>query len=201
MLAVSLSLMGCAQHRLAQEPGLVTQWDRRQPLASDAPAPDITLVLRTRYLKFGQPADPSMAKWWSKHKVREQLTDVMGEFPCLARARWDGEEAGAYRLVIEATHAIRGRKFLNALSSTSRYVIPSSSTGAIELDALVARGDALLKRYDAVGTYAIKRHALFLLAPMWWGYRVPSATMEDTFRDLFLQLQRDASTLFAEGGG
>ena len=59
-----------------------------------------------------------------------------------------------------------------------------------------------MKTYEAVGSYKIKRHLIFLVAPWMWGYRVPSNTMEDTFRDLFLQIHRDAAELFqvTEGG-
>lgn len=94
-------------------------------------------------------------------------------------------------MVIEATHAIRGNKFLNTVSQSTYCAIPSSSRGVIELDARVYRTGQPPTSYSAVGTYAIKRHVLLLALPFVWGYKVPARTMEDTFRDLFLQIQRD----------
>jgi hypothetical protein len=188
-LAIAVSLTGCAQTRLSHEPGLVATWNR-QPLPATSSPAKLTLMLYTRYLEFDQPSDPSIAKWWSKHKVRHQLEDVIGEFPFLTLATSDGIPPED-RVVVEATHAIRGNKFLNTISQSTHYLIPSSARGVIELDARVYRTNQPPTFYEAVGTYAIKRHALFLALPFLWGYKVPARTMEDTFRDLFLQIQRD----------
>ena len=180
----------------------MSAWDRA-PLTAAAPAPDLAVKLYTRHLSFGEPGESPFSKWWTKRKLHEQLKDVKAEFPFLAHARWepaeDAEEA-PYRLVIEATHAIEGNKTLHWFSATSRYLIPSSETGVIDLHGRVYRGETLLKAYDAVGRYRNKRHLVFLALPWLWGYRVPSRTMEDTFRDLFLQVQRDAATLFSTRG-
>ncbi len=188
-LAIAVSLTGCAQTRLSHEPGLVTTWDRR-PLPPTTFPTTLPVILHTRYLEFDQPSDPSFEKWWSKYKVRHQLEDVIGEFPFLALVSSDEAPTGD-RVVVEATHAIRGNKFLNTISQSTHYAIPSSARGAIELDARVYRNGQPPTSYSAVGTYAIKRHILFLALPFLWGYKVPARTMEDTFRDLFLQIQRD----------
>lgn len=197
LLASLLILTGCAQRRLTHEPGLVSAWDRSQPFPADSPSPQIALVIHPRYLEYGKPTEPGVAKWWSKHKVRHQVDDVIGEFPFLRQARPTDVEA-PYRLEIEATHAIRGNKTLHWFSGATYGLIPEKATGVIELDAVVAQGVQALKSYTATGSYAITRQALLMLLPMKWGYKVPAATMEDTFRDLFLQIQRDAPTLFPE---
>lgn len=189
LIACSLGVGGCAQTPLSHEPGLVTTWNR-QPLPATSFPTKLTLILYTRYLEFDQPSDPSLEKWWSKHKVRHQLEDVMGEFPFLAPVASDEVPTGD-RVVVEATHAIRGNKPLNTISQSTHYLIPSSARGVIELDAWVYRDSRLLNTYEAVGTYAIKRHLLFVALPFLWGYKVPARTMEDAFRDLFLQIQRD----------
>jgi len=178
----------------------VSAWDRA-PLTTSAPAPDLAVMLYTRHLMFGEPAESLVSKWWTKQKLHEQLRDVQDEFPFLAQAQWEpADETGIpYRLVIEATHAIEGKKLLSVVSATSRYVIPSAQTGVIDLRGRLSRGQTLLKTYEAVGRYRCKRHLVFLALPWMWGYKVPSRTMEDTFRDLFLQIQRDAPTLFSSG--
>ena len=197
LLAISLS--GCAQTRLSHEPGLVSRWDRQQTALHDVSSATLSVVLHTRYLEFDTPADPSVAKWWSKAKVRHQLEDVIGEFPFLREA--SSETPASYpQLLIEATHALRGPKALNTLSQMTHFLIPSSATGFIELDATLARDGQTLKRYEAVGRYRLKRHLIFLALPFLWGYKVPAATMEDTFRDLFLQVQQDLPALLSTGG-
>ena len=188
-LLMVVGLIGCAQTPLSHEPGLVATWDRR-PLPPTTFPTTLPLILHTRYLEFDQPSDPSLEKWWSKHKVRHQLEDVLGEFPFLAPVTSDEVPTGD-RVVVEATHAIRGNKFLHTISQSTYYLIPSSGRGVIELDARVYRNDQPPTSYHAVGTYAIKRHLLFLALPFLWGYKVPARTMEDTFRDLFLQIQQD----------
>ena len=59
LLAVTtllLSASGCAQSRLAHEPGLVSAWDRA-PLTAATPAPGLAVMLYTRHLMFGEPAE------------------------------------------------------------------------------------------------------------------------------------------------
>ncbi|HAM40945.1 MAG TPA: hypothetical protein DDX89_00550 [Candidatus Omnitrophica bacterium] len=199
-LAIAISLTGCAQTRLSHEPGLVSRLARPQPALKEPSAPTLFVVLHTRYLEFDKPADPSVAKWWSKHKVRHQLEDVIGEFPFLRLASPEAPTSPP-RLLIEATHALRGHKTLNALSRMTHGLIPSSATGCIELDATLSRDGQPLKRYEAVGRYRLRRHLIFFAMPFLWGYKVPAATMEDTFRDLFLQVQQDLPTLFPASGG
>jgi hypothetical protein len=197
---------GCSRARLSQEPGLVTSWDRQRPAAS-APAPIIALAVHPRHLEFDAPASAGLAKPWYKRKLRAQVEEVVGEFPFLANARWASSDdltsevpiEAPYRLVVEATHAVRGSGMRNKIASTVHFVIPSSDKGYVELEADVYRGAERLKTYEATGSYKTTRHLLFLLAPWMWRTGVPQATMRDTCRDLFLQIQRDASALFRAG--
>ena len=92
-LGLSLCLVGCANTRLSHEPGLVTGVDRQQPLGGAARAPELSLILHTRHLEFGEPSDPSVGKWWSQRKIRGRLEEVMGEFPFLAEAQWEATDA------------------------------------------------------------------------------------------------------------
>lgn len=199
-VAIAITLSGCAQTRLSHEPGLVSRWDRKPLVLRETSATTISVILHTRYLEFDTPADPSVAKWWSKAKVRHQLKDVIGEFPFLRHAS-EESPASSPQLLIEATHALRGNTTLNTLSQMTHALIPSSATGFIELDATLSRDGQPLKRYEAVGRYRLKRHLIFVALPFLWGYKVPAATMEDTFRDLFLQVQQDLPTLFQTSGG
>ena len=193
LLVLTIFVAGCARGRLAHEPGLVTDWDH-QPFPAMAQPPELSLILHTRHLMFDKPSSSPVSKWWSKRKVRKQLGDVMEEFPFLGQAQWEAK-AAPYQLEIEATHAIQGSSFRSSLSSMTKYIIPVSETGVIELEAWLSRDGQPLKTYEAVGNYTIKRHLIFLILPWMWGPRVPSNTIEDTFRDLFLQIQRDAATL------
>lgn len=193
ILVLAIVVAGCARGRLSHEPGLVTDWDH-QPFPAMAQPPELSLILHTRHLMFHRPSSSPVSKWWSTHKVRKQLNDVMGEFPFLGRAQWEAT-AAPYQLEIEATHAIQGSSFRSSLSSMTKYIIPASETGVIELEAWLSRDGQPLKTYEAVGNYTIKRHLIFLILPWMWGKSVPSDTIEDTFRDLFLQIQRDAATL------
>ena len=197
LLVLAMLVTGCANTRLSHEPGLVTAWGGG-PFPAMTRPPELALILHTRHLAFGQPSSSLVSKWWSKKKIRKQLKDVEGEFPFLSRAQWDAKGT-PYRLEIEATHAIRGSKFHSGLSSTTKYIIPVSEKAFVELEAWLYRGPELLNTYEAVGSYKIKRHLLFLLVPWMWGYKVPSTTMEDTFRDLFLQIQQNAAELFSIG--
>jgi len=129
--------------------------------------------------------------------MRKQMRAVMEEFPCLARAIWDGE--APYQLAIEATHAVRGSAVWAFFNRTSYSLIPSSDESEIELIAAVARGDRRLAVYEATGTYRTKRHLFWVLLPPAWKRQVPRRTAEDTFRDLFLQIQQDAGKLFESG--
>jgi len=149
---------GCANTRLSHTPGLITTWDRHS-LQAKAEAPELALALYNRALSFGEPSGSQFGKWWSKRKIRTRLEKVLQEFPFLEHMQWeeDVDENTEYRLVIEATHAIRGSRFGNSVSQVSRYIIPSVQKAFVELDAWVYRDIQHLKTYEAIGSYKIKR--------------------------------------------
>jgi hypothetical protein len=193
-LAVCCVLVsGCARARLSQEPGLLTQ---PRQAAARGPVPRLSLTVHPRHLEFDSPAGAGFIKPWYKSKLRAELDAVLGEFPVLANASWDAPDA-PYRLVIEATHAVRGSGMRNKIASTVHFLIPSSDTGHVELEADLFRGAQRLKSYEASGSYKSTRHLLFLLTPWLWRTGLPAAVMRDTFRDLLLQLERDAGQLFS----
>jgi len=102
-----------------------------------------------------------------------------------------------YRLLIEGTHGIDGNKTLRTISEITRYIIPSSERGSIELDARLYRGDEEIKRYRVVGAYKVRWFLLILAVPWMWNSGVPGDVVEDAFRDLFIQVQNDAPQVFA----
>jgi hypothetical protein len=184
-LLVSLCA-ACASSRLTQEPGLVPSWDRRHP----ADVPHVDVVLHARQLRFDVPVGTYFAPRWSRRSTAKQLDRVLAEFPFLQPAA-----AGAtpYRLAIEATHATGGSKRWSKVGKMSNYLIPCVEETAVELEGRLLRDGQVVKTYEAVGTYKTKRHLLFLLWPLTWKNRAPGATTADTFRDLFLQVERDAA--------
>ncbi len=196
MLA-GLWLAGCASSRLTQEPGLVTA-GHRVDASGPSTTPTVSVILHTRQLRFDAPVGSYFGPHWANSTTQKRLEQVLGEFPFLQPAAPDAARS-PYRLVIEATHATSGNKRLSTISSFTKYLIPCSEQHAVELVAVLLRGATPLKTYQSVGTYTTKRHLVFLLLPMRWGLRVAGDTTTDTFRDLFLQLQRDAGTLLADG--
>jgi len=189
ILLTSLCLSGCATRPLTQQPGLVTTWDRSRDTRPSLPA--IAVLLHTRQLRFDTPVSAYVGPHWTQRATLKQLERVLREFPFL-QSTTSGSDDTRYRLVIEATHATYGDKRLSAISKFTKYLIPSSERNAVELEATLSRDETLLKTYEAVGTYTTKRHVLYLLLPMTWGLHVRGETTAQTFRDLFLQIERDA---------
>jgi hypothetical protein len=176
----------------------VGEWDFTQPFFPATAPPALAITLHGRYTAFGEPSGSALNTWWSSRTVRRQILEVMREFPFLSDAQWDAPER-PYRLVIEATHAVRGSKLRTGISRMSHHLIPVTEERAVELEAWVFRGEELLRRYEAIGRYKTRWHLLFLALPWMWGPRVVSRTVQETFRDLLLQIQQDAPALFGTG--
>jgi len=120
----------------------------------------------------------------------------MREFPFMASVKLETSDA-PYRLEIDATHAIRSNPWMTILSVWSLFLIPSRTEASLELAARLYHSSRLLKTYQAMGSYQSTAHLVFL--PV--SFRRQSIALrskEDTFRDLFLQIQRDAEQLFLE---
>jgi len=197
---LSASVAGCAQSRVS------TAWQSPSSSPVQTPAPTLTLEIHARYLMFEEPEESHVEKWWSSQRLQSRLDTVIAEFPFLANAQpapaGEAPPSTDYRLVVEATHAIRGNDTLHWLSSTTPWIIPSAQEGVIELEGRVYRGSGFTPaaRYQASGQYKVKRWLLFLVMPWWWGYGVSSEVAADAFRELFWQIQRDAPRLFQAGG-
>jgi hypothetical protein len=199
---VCASLVGCATSRLTQEPGLVNAAPPIDPAATVASAagiPRVAIVLYARQLRFDVPVSSYFGPHWKRRSTAKRLGSAVAEFPFLIVAATDGSSgthtAAPYRLVIEASHATGGNKKWSKLSKLTNYLVPSVEESAVELEGRLMRDGALVKTYEARGTYKTKKHLLFVLAPWMWKLSVPSRTTADTFRDLFLQVQRDAGTV------
>ena len=187
-----LCLAGCASRRLTQEPGLVAM---RDPQAAHPSLPKISVVLYARQLRFDTPVDTYLAAHWSKRSTQRKLERVAAEFPFLQAEGAPDAAATPYRLVIEATHATGGNKKMSKISSMTKYIIPSTEHVAVELEGRLSRDGTPMKTYEATGTYRTQKHLLLLLVPWRWGLGVSGNTTADTFRDLILQIERDAATL------
>jgi hypothetical protein len=188
---------GCAYKQLAHQPGLTHA--AHAQAADPAVTPNVSLVLHARYLQFGKPLGPSLEKWWAKQQIhlRKRLEEKCAGVPFLKAARWDAPDA-AYRIVLETTFDTRGSKARYAVTEFSKYLIPSSDEGVVWVVARLYRKGALLREYEAQGTYRTRRHLIFALLPMLWHSKVPATVAEDTVRDVFLEIAQDAATLFKE---
>jgi hypothetical protein len=189
-----LWIAGCATRPLSQQPGLVTGWDRA---AHPHPSlPSIAVLIHTRQLRFDTPVAAYVGPHWAQRATLKQLEQVLQEFPFLHPSAPESNPTQTpYRLVIEATHATYGDQRLSAIAKFTKYLIPSSERNAVELDAVLSKDGVPLKTFEAVGTYTTKRHLLYLLLPMTWGLNVKGETTAQTFRDLFLQIERDAAEM------
>ena len=167
----------------------------RDPAAAHPQLPPITVVLYARQLRFDTPVDTYLGPHWSKRSTQSQLEKVASEFPFLQAPDAPNARPTPYRLVIEATHATDGNKRLSKISSMTKYLFPSTEHVAVELEGRLSRDGALIKTYEATGTYKTRKHLLFLLWPPAWGLGTSGDTTADTFRDLLLQIEQDAGTL------
>ncbi len=160
--------------------------------------PAISLSLHARYLHFGKPMGPSMEKWWAKQqtKLRARVQDMQCQTPWLVSARWDDAEA-IDRLVLETTFDTRGSKARYWITEFSKYLVPSSDEGVVSVRARVYRKGALVREYEAEGTYRTRRHLIFLFLPMMWHSTVPGKVAENTIQDALLAVEHDAQTLFS----
>lgn len=194
ILLPSLCVAGCATRPLGHQPGLVTGWNQSQHTHPSLPS--IAVLIHTRQLRFDTPVAAYVGPQWAQRATRQQLERVLREFPFLHPATPESTKSPtSYQLVIEATHATYGDKRLNTISKFTKYLVPSSERNAVELDAILLKDGVPLKTFEAVGTYTTKRHLLYLLLPMTWGLNVKGETTAQTFRDLFLQIERDAKEL------
>ena len=197
-LSIVLLLPGCAISKPIHQPGLVTHWNRQSP-SPPIEAPPIALVLYSRRTIYDDRPSPSwLCVGFSKRAIEHNLQKSLLLIPALKHAQV-GIKNARYRLVIEATHAIHSSEALAFLNVCSLFLIPYKAENALELDGSLYRDATLLKQYHARGSFQVRFHLLHLL-PIGWQFGVPGRTMEDTFLDLFLQIQQDAEQLFGTTG-
>jgi hypothetical protein len=193
-LIVACSLLtGCALSKPIHQPGLIASWNPQAPVPS-VDAPPIALSLQTRRT-YGddRPSSSWLYTWESDRAVQRALRKTLPQFSLLARAKPDVPDA-PYRLVIDATTA---QRFDHARLWTALtfFLIPFREELAVELEARFFREATLLKTYRASSTQQYTVHLLSMFVGGFFRYRASGRTIEDTFGDLFLQLQRDAPSL------
>ena len=104
---------GCAISKPLHQPGLVTHWDRQGQL-TQIPAPQIKLVLNSRYVAFDDRSMFPPFTWISRGIVHSHLANVLPHFPVLVNASF-GLDQAPYTLVIDAVHAERASKLQTLL--------------------------------------------------------------------------------------
>ena len=194
LLIVTVFLTGCALSKPTHQPGLITRWNHQEASSSTA-SPPIDLVFGARRIcGDDRPSSSFFRTWESNRAVQRALNKTLPQFPILANASPHLTDA-PYQLVIEATQTEGMSERDYYVSAFSLCLIPTQEKLEVELEARLFRRPALLKTYRATGAHQLTVH-LLLLPFGGFRYRVPSRTIENTFCDLFLQIQRDAPELF-----
>lgn len=195
LVGSALLATGCGASKAIHHPGLVTNWDKQAALPANTEAPPIRVVLHTERILYGRPSPSWWATWVTRRKIERGCDTALAQFPLLARAQRDLKDA-PYRLVIEATHTLhRGDVGKAILSSLSLFLIPYTHEMSLELKARFYRGTASLNTYHATGHQPFRIH-FFSWPVSIFRPSLPARTIQDTFSDLFLQLQQDAGGLF-----
>lgn len=155
------------------------------------------MALHVRRTLYDDRPSPSwFLTWQAKRAIRQALQKVLQEFPFLAKAELDDTKA-SYRLVIEATHARRNGEARAWLTALTLGLIPHNQELSLELEARLYRGATLVKTYQATGSHHLRINFLAILL-LRQRLNVPQSTIEDTFRDLFLQIEQDAQEVFSQ---
>jgi hypothetical protein len=128
----------------------------------------------------------------AKRAVERGCDAALKRLPFLSQAKRRHNSA-PYRLVIEATHATRRDQRKVVLSALTLFLIPTHQELSLELEAHLYQNSTLLKTYEAAGTHRFHLHLFNGLS----SHSIPEQTIQDTFCDLFLQIQQDASQLFS----
>ena len=188
------TIAGCAWTSTPiYEPGLVTTWDKKAPLPTTT-APPISVVLHVRSTLYD---DRPGGLWYSHHvldpAIQGALKRAKPHFPCLASAQV-GKRDVPYTLVISATHATRASVVEANLSGLTLFLFPLHERLILDLEAKLLRGSTVIKMYRATRTMDVTYDLLFVLTPWKWFTHEP--TFDNTFCDLFLQIQHDAPQLF-----
>ena len=195
-LSIVLIIVGCGLPKPIHQPGLVTNWDKQTPLPQiNAPSIMITLYTQRTFID-DRPSPSGLLTWESQRLIQQALNEVIRQFPVLANARPNIENT-PYQLLIEATHARRRSQAKAVLSACTLFLVPFNDELSIELKARLYRGSTLMKSYQATGSHRLRIHLLSALTTA-WTVNVPKRTLEDTFRDLFLQIQQDAPQAFSQ---
>lgn len=182
---------GCAYSPVIYRPGLVEQRNLRRPTVSTAPP--INLVLRTKrttYYGWSAPWHFQVISGW---KTRRALYRATEGFPWLANAK-AGLANARYQLIIEATDAIRA-SLLRDLLTALAFLIPQRMEWSLGLKAQLDDGGRAIGTYESYAQCTIHEHLLFL--PLSFkAARITEQVRENTFRDLFLQIEQDKANAF-----
>ena len=195
MALTTLLIGGCALPNPTHHPGLATRWNPQaaSPIPPVTTALPIDIVLHThRTFIDDRPSSSWLMTGMAKRAVERGCNEALKRFPflSLAKQRRDG---APYRLVIEATHATRRNQAKVVLSALTLFLIPANQELSLELEAHLYQDSTLLKTYEATGTHRFH--------PNWFNalssHSIPKQTIQDTFCDLFLQIQQDGGQLFS----
>lgn len=184
---------GCAYSPVIYRPGLVEQRDLRRPVVTVAPT--IDLVLQSRRTTYHGQSAPWQFQVMSSAKVRRALHHAARDFPWLANAKEKAPDA-RYRLVIEATDAIRTSVLRDALAAISLFLISHRMEWSLDLNARLEDAGRTVGTYQSHAYCTIHEHLLLLPLSL-KAAQITAHVREHTFRDLFLQIEHDKTDLFA----
>lgn len=195
LLAFILAVAGCSHKYGTLATVVSASWDdasasfpRLDPLQVDI------FVERTLYDDLPSPS--WLMTNMSDHRLRRKLLGAIDDFPSFANASSTVAAGEAtYHLTIEATDSVTQG------TSATRHVlfpillVPHTVSNTVYLRAHLFHLDELLGTYEASGSYETTYHVLFLLTPWLWQPAVRDNVIDDTVRQLFMQIQNDIPKL------
>src|SRR3989338_5301382 len=188
-------LVGCSYSTVIHRPGFVMQRDSRQ-LPIGVSAPPINLVLKTQRTTYHGQSAPMHYRVISGWKARRAFDRAVKEFPFLANAKVESPGA-QYSLAIEAVDAIRTSVLRDALAGLSFFLIPNRMEWSFHLKADLFERTRILGNYESEGRCTIYEHLIFLPMSL-RSLRIAAQVRQDTFRDLFLQIEQDSTGEFGK---
>ncbi len=190
ILACHINLLvfaaGCAVSQPIHKPGLVH--GITEPVGNtQKPAPAIDVSFQARQFYNGRLLRHGLLALGGKHDSKNALARQARYFPFLNI----GSTGAAYRLQIESTQSMECHWTKAIVPAMTFYMLPFDSEYKLGLKGLLYHQEHLLKTYHASASFTISIQSWRIVIPWTWGLRVPDRAYEDTYADLFLQIQHD----------
>lgn len=184
-----LVLGGCAVSPPIHTPGLVnTVVDPAENVQGVTPTIDIDFHSHQFFNQ--RPLRRGLLILAGKYDSERALKRQLRRFPFFNRAVI-GSTGAPYRLQLESTQSANCYVAKAIIPAMTLYLLPFDSEYGLDLKGLLYERGRLLKTYEASTRFRISIQSWRIVIPWTWGVSVPDRAYEDTYADLFLQIQRD----------